>query len=280
MRKEHERNNLPVIGIHGAPRSGTSWLGQLFNSHPHVAYRYQPFFSYAFRDRIHHASSPIQLEKLFEDLLHTEDDFVLQRRKERLARYLPHFHKAESTHLVYKEVRFHQLTETILSRLPEAKVVGIMRDPRAVLASWYLAPREFNPEWDFATEWRTAESKNEGKAENWYGFERWKQLAGMFLELEQRFDQQFMIVDYSSLVSDTGRLLKLLFDFCGLRWCRQTEDFIADSKSMDDDDPYGVMRGSRTRSRSWRQTLHPDIAEAIWKDLRQTPYTRFLTEHE
>ena len=34
------------VAIFGVPRSGTSWLGQIFNSSPMVAYRFQPLFSY------------------------------------------------------------------------------------------------------------------------------------------------------------------------------------------------------------------------------------------
>ena len=38
------------IAIHSAPRSGSSWLGQILNSSPKVCFRFQPLFSYAFKD--------------------------------------------------------------------------------------------------------------------------------------------------------------------------------------------------------------------------------------
>ena len=41
---------MNTIAIFGAPRSGTTWLGQLFNSSPNTLYRYQPLFSYEFKD--------------------------------------------------------------------------------------------------------------------------------------------------------------------------------------------------------------------------------------
>src|SRR5690606_40577357 len=62
-----------VIAIHGAPRSGTSWLGQVFNSHPQVQYRYQPLFSYAFKGRVGAHSSRQEFLDLFADLATTED---------------------------------------------------------------------------------------------------------------------------------------------------------------------------------------------------------------
>jgi hypothetical protein len=72
---------FPIVGIHGAPRSGTSWLGQLFNSSEHVAYRYQPFFSYAFKERLSVRSGALEIQRFFDDLRNTEDDFVLQMHR-------------------------------------------------------------------------------------------------------------------------------------------------------------------------------------------------------
>lgn len=48
---------IKPIAIFGVPRSGTSWLGQLFNSSERVAYRYQPLFSYAFKGRLNENST-------------------------------------------------------------------------------------------------------------------------------------------------------------------------------------------------------------------------------
>src|SRR5436305_252996 len=100
-----------IVAIHGAPRSGTSWLGQLFNSSENVAYRYQPLFSYAFKQRLTSTSTRREIELFFDDLLFTEDDFVLQRGAASLAGYSLEFEKAEITHLVYKEVRYHCVLE-------------------------------------------------------------------------------------------------------------------------------------------------------------------------
>ena len=38
------------IAIHSVPRSGSSWLGQILNSSLKVCFRFQPLFSYAFKD--------------------------------------------------------------------------------------------------------------------------------------------------------------------------------------------------------------------------------------
>ena len=46
-----------TIALFGVPRSGTSWLGQIFDSCPDVIYKYQPLFSYAFKNRLNMQSS-------------------------------------------------------------------------------------------------------------------------------------------------------------------------------------------------------------------------------
>ena len=37
-----------IVGVHGVPRSGTSWLGQILNASKKVNFKFQPLFSYAF----------------------------------------------------------------------------------------------------------------------------------------------------------------------------------------------------------------------------------------
>lgn len=263
-----------IVGIHGAPRSGTSWLGQLFNSHPQVAYRFQPFFSFAFRDRVNERSNLTDIDRMFSDLLETSDHFVNQAGSARLAQRLPEFAKQAPTHLVYKEVRFHHLIAHFIDTLPRARFIGIVRDPRAVLASWFQAPREFRSDWLPADEWRHAAAKNEGRTENWYGFERWKELSLLFIELASRHPRQFRLVRYEALVESPREVVGQLFEFCGLSHDDQTARFISESTGNDDGDPYGVYR-KRARM---PLALPPGLAEAIGTELDGTPLSRFLDD--
>lgn len=265
-----------VIAIHGAPRSGTSWLGQLFNSSLHVAYRYQPFFANAFRGRIDVHSNAPMLHAFFADLLATDDAFVLQEEPARLSAAMPVFAKAGISHLAYKEVRFHDLLPHLLATLPELKAIGIVRDPRAVLASWARAPREFDPAWKLAEEWRDARRKNAGLAENWYGYERWKQLAQSFLRLESMYSERFRLVRYEDLVREPESTLRELFEFCGLALGAQTRRFIAESTSHDDGEPYGVFR--HRDATSAEIGLDPRISIRIVDDIGHMPLSRFLSE--
>jgi len=268
-----EANN--VVAIHGAPRSGTSWLGQLFNSSPHVAYRYQPFFSYAFRGRVDAHTDASELQRFFADLLATDDAFVLQTGSGRLSEGAPLFKKAAISHLLYKEVRFHHLLPHLLAMHPRLKAIGIVRDPRAVLASWERAPREFDPTWSLLEEWRTAQRKNAGLEENWFGYERWKQLTACFLGLAAKYQDRFRLVRYEDLMQDPEGCLRALFDFCGLAFGNQTRRFIAESTSHDDGDAYGVFRRHDAPRAA---AIDAAIGDWITDELRGTPLFKFLAE--
>ncbi len=268
---------LPIAGIHGAPRSGTSWLGQMFNSHPAIKYCYQPFFSHAFRGRADISSGTAALRALFSEMLVSNDAFVNQSGAARLSRRLPLFSKEPPVHLVYKEVRFHDLLPSFLEALPEFKGIGVVRDPRFALASWFKAPREFDPAWSRMAEWRDASRKNRGLHENWYGFTRWRALASLFLEMQEVHPHRFKLIRYEWLVADPGAVMRELLAFCNLGMHGQTLEFIRESCSVGDDDPYGVYRSGHAGTlHASRHGLEPEIAEAIERELAGTPLERFM----
>lgn len=268
-----------IVAIHGAPRSGTSWLGQLFNSNEHVAYRYQPLFSYAFKGRLTDQSGTVDIARFLDDLLVSQDDFVLQRDGASLAGYELSFGKREITHLVYKEVRYHDVLENLLKREPRTLAIGIVRDPCAAIHSWLHAPREFDLTWDPLIEWHDAPRKNAGKPENWYGFNRWKELASLFHRLRERFPNRFLIVRYEALVRAPEKTLSRLFDACGLSMTPQVAQFVGASRARDDGMPYGVFRDAAQGRPTWRDELDTQIIEAIHDDLRGTPLEHYLDVH-
>ena len=87
----------------GVARSGTSWIGQIFDSSPAVRFRFQPLFAYAFKGRLNYDSSPSDFEEFLADLFGYEDDFITQTDK-RLSGQYPVFCKnPDQSHLVFKE---------------------------------------------------------------------------------------------------------------------------------------------------------------------------------
>lgn len=266
-----------AIAIHGVPRSGTSWLGEIFKSAPQVAYRYQPLFSYAFKGRLTPTSTPAEIEAFCQELWRTDDAFVLQRDPAIHPDHGQGHPLEQATHLVYKEVRYHHVVENLLERSPITALVAIIRDPRAVIDSWCRAPKEFDPAWDLMSEWRAAARKNQSRPEEFYGYDRWKEAAGIFHRLRQRHPDRVNLVRYAELNAEPVRVARGLFAARGLEWTEHTEHFIAQSRSREGGDAYSVYRTPRPDD-AWRGRLPVSIAQAIADDLRGTALEYLLDD--
>lgn len=266
-----------VLAIHGVPRSGTTWLGEVFNSHEQVAYRYQPFFSYAFKNRLDRTSSSESVRRFFSDLVMTEDDFVLQRGKSCLSKWKPEFTKTRAKVLAYKEVRYHYLLPWLLATDISIVGVGIIRHPCGVINSWYQAPREFDARWDLLEEWHDAPKKNAGRAEEYFGYRKWKEVALMFHRLSREFPDNFHIVGYEDLVRDPVRTIEPVITHLGLDITSQMARYINASQSWDDADPYGTFRSDGLdRANGWRYELDKRIQQAIFRDLEGNELSVYL----
>lgn len=260
------------VAIFGVPRSGTSWLGQIFNSSEHVAYRYQPIFSYSFPFSIGKDSSKEDIKKFHEELLETDDPFVCQK-KNISGNKTPDFHKKEITHLVWKEVRYLETMETLLLN-SDTKIIGIVRHPCGVLKSWMKAPKEFDVNWDIMEEWRFAKKKNTTKYD-YYGFEKWVEATEMMLKLRDKFPSRLTLVSYEELSINTLNEAKRLLEFCDLSFSKQIKNFINESTSKSSDDPYDVYRNKK-RVDEWREYLSQDVSDKILEDNRVINFLKRL----
>ncbi len=258
---------MKYIGIHGVPRSGTSWLAALVDSSPSVLYKLQPLFSYALKGFLNHESSREQIEEFFQKLQFTKDDFLDQVVQKRDGKY-PIFKKNyENDAIVYKEARYHHILENMLFQFPEVKVVGIVRNPLSVLSSWRFAPKEFRVDlgWDFDKEWFYAEKKNQGKPEEYYGYAKWKEVAIDFVSFKEKFPENFFLVRYKDLVENTLNQTEEIFNFLSIKIEKQTYDFISQSINTANTDPYTVFRKEQ-RDDKWKDTLDQAIIDYIIKD--------------
>jgi len=264
-------NNIAIFGV---PRSGTTWLSQILNSHPDVALRFQPLFSYGHKGSLSEHSSAVEIRTFFEEILHTQDAFATMTSETQ--NNFPAFQKtARPTHIVFKETRYLHIVENMLAQCSDVKVIGIIRNPLAVLASWVLAPKEFNPGWDIYSEWRWAPSKNQNRPEEFYGFDKWKKSAEAFLRFKIQFPQQFFLVCYDELNRMPLDRTNKLFEFSGLEVCDQVEDFLSASKSRHESDPYSVFR-SKASDERWQDVLPDEIVKQIMLELKNTPLDIFL----
>lgn len=256
------------IAIHSVPRSGSTWLGSIFDSHPNVTYKFQPLFSYRFKSYLSEKSTKGEIESFFSEIAKVDDEFLDQKlSKER--GILPKFYKENSKAIVYKEVRYHHIISNLLRQDSELKVIGIIRNPLSVLHSWVNAPREFRHGWKFEDEWRFAPQKNQAKLEEFYGYEKWKEVAYLFHSLHAEWPSQFYLINYLSLLRKPLEEVSSVFDFCQLEVKQQTLDFLEVSTSTSVDDPYAVFR-SKQRDDKWKGNISEQVADLIERELKGT----------
>jgi hypothetical protein len=172
-------------------------------------------------------------------------------------------------------VRYHHLIPLFLEYIPNVQIIGIVRHPCAVINSWLQAPKEFRPGWNPMEEWRYAPRKNAGRIEEYHGFEKWKEVAYQFLELEQSHPDQFSLVQYEPLVAQPEMAITELFSSVNLPIHPQTLAFIQLSRSGHDPDPYAVLK-SPAHVQRWQHELDPRIIQAILNDVRGSRLERFL----
>lgn len=272
-------NNLKKLAIFGVPRSGTSWLAQLFNSHPDVVMRFQPLFSYGHKNQLDEHSTRAEIEQFYHEILDSTDPFATMTAPF-FASYPKNLKKNPlPTHICFKEAQSLYIIKNMLEQCPDFKAIGICRSPMAVIASWMKAPREFETDWDIQEEWRFAPRKNAEKKELYFGYEKWKEVMRLFIGLAESYPERFALVKYTELLHDPYTTLRSLFDFCELCWDRQVEDFIAQSRSRNDDDPNSVYK-QKINDDSWKKVLPDNIATAIKEDLHGSDLEKFLPEKE
>lgn len=243
---------LHHTAVFGCPRSGTTWLGQILNSAPGVQFRYQPLFSYEFKDWF--GTSGVNEASLAEfqtALMAAQSDFVLQHLRPA---------KTAATHLVWKEVRYHQLMAELLALQGLHHLVYIFRPPVEVLNSWYQAPKEFRAGQDIHREWLHAPSKNTEPCE-YNGFAKWKESMRMALGLQVRHPQKLLMLSYEQLCADPLRVSTALFKALGLVLGDETQAFLQASTSRHEADAYSVFKSQRTAL-----TLPVDIVRQIAAD--------------
>jgi hypothetical protein len=269
--------NFQVVSIHGVPRSGTSWLGQIFNSHSKVAYRFQPLFAYRFKDRITLESNSEEIGEFLKELYEVDDDeFILGNWRKELLPDLPRLNKEPfPAFMVMKMVRYHHLIEKFMWADEAMKIIGIVRNPCAVINSWLRAPKEFQKGWDPLEEWRYAPGKNQDRIEEYNGFEKWKELALCFLDLEYQYPNRFRLMQYEHLVTNPMEIIDEVFSFVGLKVEQQVVDFIGASQGTHVDDAYSVFKSPDVKDR-WRTELESRIVDEITRDLQGTILERFL----
>ncbi|MGM0743316.1 MAG: sulfotransferase domain-containing protein [Pseudomonadota bacterium] len=271
------QNISDKVVLHGTPRSGTTWLAEIFNSAPELKYCHQPLFSYAFKGFLSDRSNQAEVACFFQALLKTQDRYILQV-EERSRGIVPDFFKNTPTHLLYKEVRYHHILPNLLKRDSALKAVLLVRDPRAVVSSFLSAAKEFRRDlgWRIEDEWRYARKKNQDRPEEFFGFEKWKESTNLFTTLRERYPDRVRLVKYVDLLRYTESTVQKLFTFCNLEFGNQTKGFLRGEIVGNSASDYTVFRERKMVDDKWRKSLPSSISDEIRADLESTPLAQFL----
>lgn len=262
------------LSIFSVPRSGSSWLGQLINSHPDTTFRFQPFFSYEFQERAEAAFSTGELRGLIDEIFQEETDFLLQSDKVQKGLY-PAFSKSKFQALgAFKENTHLDKIGQLLRAIENMKVILLVRDPVKVVESWTTNPKEFPPGLSLVEEWDRAPSRNV-LARNFFGFEKWVWSTKEFERLRQVHPERTLILRYEDLVRKPAEVTKNVLDFSGLNFTDQTRRFLDKSTSEFQGGHYSVHRFNPARQLGPYE-LQGDIAKKIIERTFEEGLERYL----
>lgn len=263
------------ILIASVPRSGSSWLGRIFESAPNVAYRFQPNFSYSFQPTIHPESSRDEIDFFYSELLQTTDPFVLNQVNADGQRQELHQLTSTVNTLVWKEVHGLGIIPNLIQNT-DTTVVCLVRSPLAVLSSWFNAPREFDTQWDVMSEWEHGKEKNQGRWNFHYGYSAWKSATLNFLHLKALHSQRIHIVKYCDLLNDSTGICQLLFRRLQIPYHSSVAQFLNKSMSSNEAGSYAVSKMKKALDDEWTETLNEEIVTHIVNDLKGTSLSIFL----
>lgn len=256
-------DHLKKIALFSVPRSGSTWLGQILNSHPQVTYKFQPNYAYSFEGELPKNMNKSDFKTFCNQMLTTTDPFV-NGEISISTRQNIRFSKDRLSHLIFKETHALNLIPNLLENTDIA-VIGLLRSPFAVINSWLKTPKEFKPEWRVSEQWREAPKKNRGREDHYFGFEKWKEGAEIFLKMRECFPDRFYLADYEKFVDSPVEETAKLYKFCDLKMGAQTRDFLQMSTSKHEADAYSVFK-SKAHDRKWETNLPDFIIEDIKRD--------------
>ena len=312
----NEKTNVLILA-HG--RSGSSFLGQIFNSHPDVFYIYEPLITFQLttvRDsRLYEQSTMRLLRDIFNCRFEQQTEFLSFMSHMPLSRFssraltTPYCKNITSARdnrtfvhckdldplltslscTLYKHTVVKVLTHRFLpfievdrlaplfNSCSKLKIIHLMRDPRAVIASmdrvgWTLNNSAVN----------TAVRD----------FSLFKILAQKFcsdmvgslsfaLSAEAKFPDQYKLVRYEDLVQSPFTVSHELFDFAGIRRSDRVDAFLVNSTSSYDSrntQEYATFRSNvSSLIDSWRRQFTFDAVRAVeshcWPVLEILQYT-------
>lgn len=246
-----------------APRSGSTWVQYVLENHDNISTRFQPMFSYEFKNKLSGDISRRDVEEYIQDLLSTSNEFVLSKsdfhKKNKI--YLERRDKKNIKYLLTKDVHGLNNLENILRVYPELKIIGLIRDPCGVINSYMNSRGEYLGE---ELEWLTGGSKNKNQ-EYFWGYNKWKEIRRMFNKIQENYPENILIIKYEDLVRSDLEFKKI-FDYLGLEYQDGVMEYIKRCRSNDLGHDYQVCKSVRVVD-NWKNELDKNIQEYIISDI-------------
>jgi hypothetical protein len=259
----------------GMPRSGTTWLSQVFEAHPQSLVRLSPNFSYALKDRLTIKSDRSTWMEVLEAAASSHDSFLTQDWRRERGDLPVHEGKEQAQHLVIKDTRYFEIYRAGMERLPEARCLFVVRHPCATLHSWRTSA-EFPTDARFEEEWRGgACRKGNGTGEYW-GFDDWCEQTRLFLSLQEEDPERYRVFSYEEVVRDPRPHLEELFTFAGMELREEVMDFVTLSHRRHEGDGYSVFKEPQHVLERWRGSFPEDVSSFITDSLAGTALEAYL----
>ncbi|NNU81782.1 sulfotransferase [Halovulum dunhuangense] len=260
----------------GMPRSGTTWLSQIFESAPEVLMRLSPNYSYALKNKLDGKSEVEDWRECLRQAVNSNQDPFMTQNWRREKGELEWIEKDFSIieRLFIKDTRFFDLYLRSVELFKDAKIAFIIRHPCGHLNSWRKS-KEFPAGKDFLSHWRDgAGRRSEGPGEYW-GFDDWKRAARMFLEAQASRPDQVLVFRYEDLVASPIETTSTLFDFMNLKMSEEVASFLKRSHSRHDSNVFSVFRSPEV-AQSWRSELPDEVKIEVMNDIMDTDLARYI----
>lgn len=312
--------NEKVVLVLGAPRSGTSWIGKIFDSHPDVIYRHEPDLVVGSGNLpwicsredadAYRAPAHAYVERLLQTAtLKTNGPMpVFRKRFHGPARWMARagiiclLRAAEQTDATRKMARSMRIPDLIsppaqparavvksisslgrvrlLARaVPGARIVLIIRDPRAQVASMMrgFSLSKFEKQLPIEAVLDMPHAKKYGLTmETLNALPMVEQLAWHWAILNEKAIRDLAdipnvrLLQYEKFASEPLEHTKELFGFAGLAWNRQTEKFIGRSRTSKVARYYSIYRSADDAMNRWRTELTEDQQKRIMAIMEST----------
>ena len=207
----------------------------------------------------------------------TRDDFMDQvyLSKDGL---LPIFHKKDELPqtLLIKSNRYHHLSSILLERVPNLRMIALVRNPLAVINSWIHNPAEFPADAEPLKEWRSGSCRKTGIGEYW-GFDDWKLVTAMHLQLQEEYPDRFFLYRYEDITRDPYAQARKMFSQVGIQYSDEVGGFIRSSVSNHIDHPRSVYKKNHDID-AWKNQLNPLIIREILNDLADSRLAKYIED--